>query len=330
MRRREFIALFGGAIAWPAAAQAQSSGGQRRVGMLMPFAETDGAGKLEVAAFVHQLKDLGWTEGSNLRIDYRWSDGDRERMRMFAQELVSLEPDVIFARSTPVTAALLNQTRRIPVVFAVVSDPVGEGFVANVARPGGNMTGFTNAESSLTGKWLELLKEIKPSISRVAFLFDPKAAPGGGIYYTRLINSAAPKFAVVPIPVPVHADVDIEQAITDFVSKPDGGLIVLPDATTNLHRKLIIALAATHRVPAVYAFRYIAAEGGLMSYGVDVLELFRRSATYVDRILKGATPADLPVQLPDRFQLVINLKTAAAMNLPVPTSMQLLADDVIE
>lgn len=227
-------------------------------------------------------------------------------------------------------AALLKQTRTIPLVFAVVSDPVGEGFVASLARPGGNATGFTNAESSLTGKWLGLLKEIMPSINRVAFIFDPKVAPGGGSYYTKLVESAAPSFAMVPTAVPVHDAVGIERAIGDFANKADGGLLVLPDATTNLHRELIIALAARYRVPAVYAFRYIAAEGGLMSYGVDIVELFRRAATYVDRILKGAKPADLAVQLPEKFQLTINLKTAAAMGLKIPTSLQLIANEMIE
>ena len=334
MRRREFILALGGAAAasnlWPLAARAQQTDRVRRIGVLMPFAATDAAGKLELAAFAHQLQDLGWTDGGNLRIDYRWSAGDPERMQTLAKELTALQPDVIFTRSTPVTAALVKQTRTIPIVFAVVSDPVGEGFVASVARPGGNVTGFANAESSLTGKWLGLLKEIMPSINRVAFIFDPKVAPGGGSYYTKLIESAAPSFAMAPTAVPVHKADDIEGAIGDFVKKPNGGLLVLPDATTNLHRELIIALAARYRVPAVYAFRYIAADGGLMSYGVDVVELFRRAATYVDRILKGAKPADLPVQLPDKFQLVINLKTASAMGLTIPTSLQLLADEMIE
>lgn len=228
------------------------------------------------------------------------------------------------------TGALMKQTRTIPIVFAVVSDPVGEGFVVSLARPGGNATGFTNAESSLTGKWLGLLKEIMPSINRVAFIFDPKVAPGGGTYYTKLIESAAPSFSVVPTAAPVHDSGGIERAIGDFANKPDGGLLVLPDATTNLHRELIIALAARHRMPAVYGFRHIAEEGGLISYGVDIVELFRRSATYVDRILKGAKPADLAVQLPDKFQLAINLKTAAAMGLKIPISLQLIADSMIE
>ena len=331
MRRREFISLVASAAAvWPLPGHAQQADRVRRIGVLMPFSESDAEGKLELAGFAQQLQDLGWADGRNLRIDYRWSAGDPARMQTLAKELIALQPDVIFARSTPVMAALLKQTRTIPLVFAVVSDPVGEGFVASLARPGGNATGFTNAESSLTGKWLGLLKEIMPSINRVAFIFDPKVAPGGGSYYTKLVESAAPSFAMVPTAVPVHDAVGIERAIGDFANKPDGGLLVLPDATTNLHRELIIALAARYRVPAVYAFRYIAAEGGLMSYGVDIVELFRRAATYVDRILKGAKPADLAVQLPEKFQLTINLKTAAAMGLKIPTSLQLIANEMIE
>jgi ABC-type uncharacterized transport system substrate-binding protein len=331
VRRRDFISLVAsGAAVWPLPGQAQQADRVRRIGVLMPFSENDAEGKLELAGFAQQLQELGWADGRNLRIDYRWSAGDPARMQTLAKELIALQPDVIFARSTPVMAALLKQTRTIPLVFAVVSDPVGEGFVASLARPGGNATGFTNAESSLTGKWLGLLKEIMPSTNRVAFIFDPKVAPGGGSYYTKLVESVAPSFAMVPTAVPVHDAVGIERAIGDFASKPDGGLLVLPDATTNLHRELIIALAARYRVPAVYAFRYIAAEGGLMSYGVDIVELFRRAATYVDRILKGAKPADLAVQLPEKFQLTINLKSAAAMGLKIPTSLQLIANEMIE
>jgi putative ABC transport system substrate-binding protein len=212
----------------------------------------------------------------------------------------------------------------------VVSDPVGEGFVATIARPGRNATGFTNAEASLTGKWLGLLKEMMPSIDRVAFIFDPKVAAGGGSYYTKLIEAAAPQFQVTPTALPIRDSADVDSAVGDFIRKPNGGLLVLPDSTTNFHRERIIAMAAEHRVPAVYAFRYIVADGGLMSYGVDVTELCRRAATYVDRILRGPKPADLPVQLPEKFQLVLNLKTAAAMGLTIPTSLQLLADEVIE
>ncbi len=330
MRRRAFITFVGGAAVWPLAAQAQQADRVRRVGVLMPFAAGDAAGKLELAAFAQQLQALGWTDGGNLRIDYRWSAGDPGRMEALAQELIALQPDVIFSRSTPVTGALVKQTRAIPLVFAVVSDPVGEGFVASVARPGGNATGFTNAEASLTGKWLGLLKEMMPSINRVAFIFDPRVAAGGGSYYTRLIEAAAPQFQVAPTAIPIADSADVDGSVGDFVRKPNGGLLVLPDSTTNFHRERIISMAAQHRVPAVYAFRNIVADGGLMSYGIDVIELFRRAAIYVDRILRGAKPADLPVQLPEKFRLVLNLKTAAAMGLTIPTSLQLLADEVIE
>jgi putative ABC transport system substrate-binding protein len=331
MQRRELIILLGGiATALPLAAYAQQPSGVRRIGVLMPLEPTHPSMKLEVAAFVRQLQDLGWTEGRNLQIDYRFAAGDVERMQLLAKELVALQPDIIFCRSTPVTAALLKQTRTIPIVFAVVSDPVGDHFVESLARPGGNVTGFSNVESSLTGKWLQLLKEIAPGIKRVAFMFDPKLAAGGGAYYTRLIEATAPSFAVASITTPVHDAVEIEHAINEFVREPDGGLLVLPDATSNTHRGLIITLAAQHRVPAIYSFRDIVVDGGLMSYGVDVVDLFRRAAGYVDRILKGAKPSDLPVQLPTKFNLIINLKTAKALGLDVSLQLQQRADELIE
>ena len=330
MQRREFIALLGGVVACPIAARAQQSNRVKRIGVLMPFAETDAVIKRHVTTFVRELQELGWTEGRNLKIEYRWAAGDAARMQAFAKELVSLQPDVILCRSTPVTAALLKQTRSIPIVFTVVSDPVGEHFVESIARPGGNATGFTNVESSLTGKWMELLKEVAPSIKRVAFLFDPKLAPGGGLYYTHLIEATAPSFAVVPAARPVHDAAEIERAIDEFVREPNGGLLVLPDATTNSYRKLIIKLADRHRVPAIYEFGDIAADGGLIAYGVDVADLFRRAAGYVDRILKGAKPAELPVQLPTKYELVINLKTAKALGLTVPPTLLTSADKVIE
>jgi putative ABC transport system substrate-binding protein len=331
MRRREFITLVGGAAAgWPMIVRGQQPERMRRIGVLMPLGATLPSLKLEVAAFVRQLQDLGWAEGRNLQIDYRFADGDAERMDVFAGELVALEPHVIFGRSTPVTAALMKQTRTIPIVFAVVSDPVGDHFVESLARPGGNVTGFTNVESSLAGKWLELLKEIAPDIKRVAFIFDPKLAPGGGSYYTRLVESAAPSWAVAASASPAHDAVEIERSISEFVREPNGGLLVLPDGTTNTHRGRIVALAARHRVPAIYAFPDIVMDGGLMSYGVDVVDLFRRAASYVDRILKGAKPAELPVQLPTKYQLVINLKTAKALGLNVSSQLQQRADEVIE
>jgi ABC-type uncharacterized transport system substrate-binding protein len=329
--RRQFISAFGSAAAaWPFAARAQQPVQMRRVGVLMPSTPDDQEVRNELTAFAQQLQSLGWTDGKNIRIDYRWSSGDSQKMQDYAKELVAAQPDVIFTRSTPATAVLLKNTRNIPIVFAVVSDPVGEGFVASVARPGGNATGFTNAEASLTGKWLSLLKAITPTLTSVGFIFDPKVAPGGGAYYTGLINTAAASSAVTPAAMPIHSADDIESAIAGFGQKPNGGLIVLPDATTNLHRKQIIALAGRYRLPAIYAFRNLADEGGLMSYGVDVAELFRRAANYVDRILKGDKPADLPVQLPENFEFVINQKTAKALGMQIPSGVLAIADDVIE
>lgn len=331
VRRRDFLSVLGGtAAAWPLAASAQQADRARRIGVLMPLSATDPEGKAEVRAFVDELQKQGWIAGGNLSIDYRWAAGDKERMDAFATELIASQPDVIFTRSTPATSSLLKQTRTIPIVFTVVSDPVGEGLVASLARPGGNATGFTNAESSLTGKWLGPLKEVIPGAGRIGFMFDPKTAPGGGHYYTQLIETAAPSFAVLPTAMPVHTPADIENAIDQFARQPKGGLLVLPDATTNLHRQLIITLAARYRVPAIYAFRYLAADGGLMSYGVDVAELFRSAANYVDRILKGTKPAELPVQLPEKFEFVINLKTAKTLGLTIPPGVFAIADEVIE
>jgi len=330
MKRREFMALVGGAALWPLPARAQQERTVRRIGVLMPFLPDDSEVKGELAGFVEQLRSLGWTAGDNLEIDYRWSGGDSQRLQAYAKELVDLKPDVIFTRSTPATAALVKNTRSIPIVFAVVSDPVGEGFVASLARPSGNVTGFTNAEDSLTGKWLELLKQVAPAMNRVGFIFDPRVAPRGGAYYTNLIKTAAVSFGVTPVAMPVAEASDIERAIDDFSGRPGGGLLVLPDATTNVHRAQIIALAARFRLPAIYAFHNLADEGGLMSYGVDVVDLFRHAANYVDRILKGTKPADLPVQLPEKFELVINLKTATALGLIISNQMQLLANRVIE
>jgi putative ABC transport system substrate-binding protein len=331
MKRREVIKLIGGAAAsWPLAAHAQQHDEVHRIGVIVNVAADDPEAQNSVAAFKQALQQLGWSEGRNLQIDFRGAAGDPERMQAFAKELVALQPRVILTRSTPVTAALLRQTRTIPIVFTVVSDPVGEHFVESLARPGGNATGFTNVESSLTGKWLELLKEVAPRVKRVAFIFNPKLAPGGGSYYTRLIEASAPPFAVTPTVAPVHSAADIERAIGEFVSQPNGGLVVLPDATTLVNRKLIVALADRHRVPAIYAFRIIVNDGGLMSYGIDVVDQYRQAAGYVDRILKGAKPAELPVQLPAKFVLSINLKTAKRLGLDVPLLLQQRADEVVE
>jgi putative ABC transport system substrate-binding protein len=331
MKRREFIKLVGGAAAFcPLAVRAQQRDEVRRIGVIVNVAADDPEAQASIAAFKQAMQQLGWSDERNLQIDFRGAAGDPERMQAFAKELVALKPHVILSRSTPVTAALLRQTRAIPIVFTVVSDPVGERFVESLARPGGNATGFTNVESSLTGKWLELLKEVAPHVKRVAFIFNPKLAPGGGLYYTRLIEAAAPSFAVTPTVAPVHGAADIERAIGEFVREPNGGLVVLPDAATLVNRKLIVALADRHRVPAIFAFRIIVAEGGLMSYGIDVIDQYRQAAVYVDRILKGAKPAELPVQLPTKFVMSINLKTAKKLGLDVPLLFQQRADELIE
>ncbi len=331
MRRREFIALLGSVIfAWPLAAWAQQADRIRRIGVLIPFAESDADAQTQVIAFREQLQRLGWTDGSNVRIDYRWAVGEVGLIRTFAKELVELQPDVILARTTSVTTALLQETRTIPIVFVVVSDPVGDGFVASMARPGGNSTGFTNIEASLGGKWVELLKEINPRIARVAAMFNPKTAPGGGSYYMRLVEDAAASIPVKVIATPVQDVAEIEHAIEAFTREPNGGLLVMPDVTTAFNRDLIIALAARHRLPAVYGNRYYVTSGGLVSYGVDIVDMYRRAASYVDRILHGAKPSELPVQAPVKFELVINLRTAKALALTIPPQLLTRADEVIE
>jgi ABC-type uncharacterized transport system substrate-binding protein len=332
VRRRDFIKVIArSAVAWPLAARAQQGAiGMRQIGVLLPFAENDAETRAHVEIFRKQLQQLGWTEDRNVRIVLRWGAGDIGRIRTLANELVALRPDVILGRSTPVTKAILRETTTIPIVFVVVSDPVGDGIVASIARPGGNVTGFTNVEASLGGKWLEVLKEISPTIARVAVIFDPKTSPGGGTYYLRLVENAAASVAIKAISTPVHDAGAIKLAIDAFAHGPGGGLIVLPDVTTGANRALIVALAARHRLPAVYPFRYVTAEGGLASYGEDVGDLYRRAATYVDRILRGEQPRDLPVQAPTKFELVINLKTAKALGLTVPPALLSRADEVIE
>jgi len=263
MRRREFITVLGGAAAsWPLSVRAQQRDEVRRIGVVVNVAVDDPEAQASVAAFKQTMQQLGWSEGRNLQIDFRGAAGDPEKMQAIAKELVALNPHLILTRSTPVTAAFLRQSRTIPIVFTVVSDPVGERFVESLARPGGNATGFTNVESSLTGKWVELLKEVAPGVKRVAFLFNPKLAPGGGSYYTRLIEATAPRFSIAPTVAPINGTADIERAIGEFVREPNGGLVVLPDATTLVNRKLIVALADRHRLPAVYAFRIVVIDGG--------------------------------------------------------------------
>jgi len=331
MRRREFITLISGAAAaLPLPSRAQQAAGERRIGVLVPLAESDAQAQAEVMAFRERLQQLGWTEGRNARIDKRWAAGDIGRIQIYAKELVALQPDVILARTTPVTVALLHETRTIPIVFVGASDPVGDGFAASMARPGGNATGFTNVEASMGGKWVEVLKEINPRIARIAVMFNPKTSPGGGSYYLQLVQDAARSIAVEAIATPVHDAAEIERGIEAFAREPNRGLLVQPDVTTHSNRALIISLAAKHRLPTVYTFPFYVTEGGLASYGVDVVDVYRQAATYVDRILRGEKAGELAVQGPTKFELSINLKTAKALGLTVPPSLLTRADKVIE
>jgi putative ABC transport system substrate-binding protein len=330
MKRRAFIMLLGGAAAgWPLAVRAQQPGSIRRIGVLMGWAESDPEAKADLAAFVQGLAQLGWADGRNVRIDYRWANGDVDRMRTFAKELAELRPDVILANTTPATVALQRETRTIPIVFVIVSDPVGAGLVASLPRPGGNITGFINIEASLGGKWLELLKEIAPAVRRVAIMFNPDTAPGGGSYFLSPFEMAARSIAVEPITAPVRSDAEIENVISSL-GREQGGLVVMTDGYMTVHRGPIISLAARNHVPAIYAESFSAKDGGLLSYGANSLDVFRHAAPYVDRILRGVTPSDLPVQVPSLFELVINLKTAKALGLAVPPSLLANADEVIE
>ena len=317
LKRREFIGLLGGAatapsLLWPLAARAQQPERMRRIAMLSGLAASDPEAQARVAAFQQGLKELGWTEGRNLHIDFRWSTGDAAEMRTFANELVELKPDLIVGMTTPAVAALVQETKTIPIVFASIVDPVGRGFISNMARPGGNVTGILNFEFSMAGKWLETLKRVAPAVRRVALLFNPEAAPFAASF-VRVIEVSALSFAVEPIAAAVHDDAELERTVADFAAKPAGGLIVLPDVFTVGHRDLIIALAARYRLPAVYPLRAFAVSGGLISDSGDPIDIFRRTASYVDRILKGAKPGDLPVQAPTKYELVINLKTAKAL-----------------
>jgi putative tryptophan/tyrosine transport system substrate-binding protein len=309
MRRREFIALLGGTMAtWPLAARAQQGKRIRRVGMLLPYAANDPQVQTRNAAFLQGLQQLGWTVGNNVQIDYRWSAGNEDDTRRYAAELVALAPDVIFASGSAAVGPLRRATRTVPIVFAVVPDPVGAGFVDSLARPGGNATGFIPYEYSIGAKWLEVLKDIAPSVTRAAIVRDPAITAGIGLWGA--IQSVSPSFGVELRPVDVRDADEIERALTAFARSPDGGLIVTGSALAIVHRDLIIALAARLRLPAVYYERYFATAGGLISYGPDNIEQYRLAAGYVDRILKGEKPADLPVQASTKYELVINLKTA--------------------
>jgi putative tryptophan/tyrosine transport system substrate-binding protein len=330
LRRRDFITLLGGAAAaWPLGARAQQLDRVQQVSVLMGPAESDPEAQSEVVAFRQALQKLGWT-GRNVRIAYRWAAGDANRMQTLARELVALQPDAIFAVTTPAVAALLGETRTVPIVFARVSDPVGDGFVSSLAKPSGNVTGFINFEPSLAGKWLQLLKELVPGIARVTVMFNPATTPHAGSDFLRAAEAAASSIGMEVRAARVHDVAEIERVIGAVAAEPNGGLINLPDVFLVVHRELTIELTARHRVPAVYQYRYFASSGGLMSYGPDVMDQYIRAAEYIDRILKGTKPADLPVQVPTRYELVINLKTAKALGLNVPLNLQQLADEVIE
>jgi putative ABC transport system substrate-binding protein len=330
MKRREFITVLGGAVTWPLAARAQQPERMRRIGVLMPLAADDPVGQARIAAVREGLEKLGWTEGRNIRIDTRWTTtGDVESIQRFAKELVALQPDLILTQSTPITATMLQETRTIPIVFALVADPIGSGFVASFPRPGGNVTGFVTMEPAMAGKWLELLKEIAPRVARVAFLFNPATATYFE-YWLNPFKATAASFVVEAITAPVRDTSELEAVIAAQARKPNGGLIVMPDTFTDAHRVEITSLAARYRLPAVYPYRQFTAVGGLLSYGDDLIDNFRRAPTYVDRILKGAKAADLPVVQSSKFEFVINASTARMLGLAVPDKLLVAADEVIE
>jgi putative ABC transport system substrate-binding protein len=330
LRRRDLITLIGGAAAsiLPRGAHAQQPGRMRRIGVLTGFSENDPEGQRRVTAFLARLRELGWTDGRNVRIEYRWGAGDASRIRAYAAELVRLGPDVILVNSSSVLRSLQQETRSIPIVFVQVSDPVVSGFVASLAHPGGNMTGFTPAETSMGGKWLELLKEVAPGTNVVAVILSSASPAGAAIW--RAAEAVAPALGVRLTMSQVRDGTEIERVVQDFAQQSNGGLVVQPDPVTNAHRKLIISLAVQHRLPAVYGYRYFVTDGGLISYGIDPADPYRQAASYIHRILMGEKPADMPVQQPTKFELVINLKTAKAIGLEVPPTLLGRADEVIE
>jgi putative ABC transport system substrate-binding protein len=330
MKRRQFIRLLGGTAAWPLAARSQRSQRVRRMGVLWAFRENTPEANALLSALTQELSELGWIDGRNMRMDVRWAGDSVERMRWFAKDLVDLQPDVIHTTSTPATVALQQATQTIPIVFAGISDPVGAGFVSSLAHPGANLTGFINIEASLAGKWLELLTDIAPGITRAALVFNPETAPSGGDYYLPTFEAAAKSINVVPIAASVRSDAEIETVIASLAREPRGGFVVMPDNFMIIHRAPIIVAAARNNVPAVYWASEFARDGGLLSYGPDPVDIVRRSASYIDRIFRGAKPADLPVQLPIKFDMTLNAKTARALGLTVPPTLRVLATEVIE
>ena len=327
MRRREFIAFVGGAAAWPLAAHAQQPAGTRRIGVLVNFLSDEPEGRSRLSAFLQELQKLGWNEGDNIRVDVRWAGDDIERFRKYSEELVGLSPHVILASTSRAVAALQRITRSVPVVFANVVDPVGAGYVTSLARPGANITGFTSFEYSIAGKWLELLKQVAPRVTRIAVVRDSAIASGIGQFAA--IQSAASSTVELSVVDPRDTN-ELSHALDTFAREPNGGLIVTASASAATHHELINSLALSHRLPAIHAFRYAILGGGVASYGPNTLDTFMRSATYVDRILKGAKPGELPVQAPNRYELVINLKTARTLGLEIPPTLLATADEVIE
>jgi len=330
--RRHFITLLGGAAAaWPLVAFAQQRERVRRVGVLMSVEENDPEGKAQLSQFSQSLAESGWTDGRNLRMEVRWGGGDVYRTRTFAKELVALQPDVILAQGTPGTAALHRETNTIPIVFVIVADPVGPGFVAGLPRPGGNITGFINSEAVIGAKMLELLTEIAPGLKRVAMIFNPETAPGRGTYYFRDFEAAARSSKLEPIAADARSDAEIETVLTSLGGEPRAGLVVTPDYFMFNHSEQIVSQAARSNIPSVYPWRSVVAkQNGLLSYGPNLVDIVRRSAPYVDKILRGAKPADLPVQVPVKFEMAVNAKTAKVLGFTVPPSILLRADEVIE
>jgi putative tryptophan/tyrosine transport system substrate-binding protein len=330
MRRREFILLAGGiAATWPLVARAQQPERMRRIGVLSSLAETDPEAQAWDAAFRKRLAELGWIDGRSIHIDYRWGAGNVDRLRLFARELVRLNPDALVTISTPATAALQAETRTIPIVFAWVSDPVGSGFVSSLAHPGGNITGFLNIETSVVGKWLTFMHELAPQVARIGFLYNPQTAPFAR-YYLDTFRAASTTLAIEAVDAPVHSIEELEAFMTKLGGKAGAGLFVMSDTSMIVYRKTIYSLAERYRLPTIYPYRVFAVEGGLMSYGVDVADLLRGAASYIDRILHGEKPSELAVQQPTRFELVVNVKTAKMLGLTIPTSMLVAAEEVIE
>jgi putative tryptophan/tyrosine transport system substrate-binding protein len=329
VRRRDFITCLGVALCWPVRGRAQQADRVRRIGVLLPYAENDAEAKSHLSVLTQLLKRLGWSEDRNIRIDVRYAAGIAEQYPALAKELAALQPDVFLSESTPAAAALKQETGTIPIVFVGVSDPVGSGFVTSLARPGGDLTGMMQYESGISGKWLAMLKEVAPHLTRVAFVANPKFK--GYDYFWRFAQAAASALAIELIPSQISNDTaDVERAIETFARVPDGGLLVVPDATIIAHRDLFISLAARYRLPAVYPWRYFVTAGALMSYGIDNIDVLQKAASYVDRILRGAKPADLAVQAPTKYETAVNLTTAKALGLTIPPTLLATADDVIE